>query len=106
MIDTVAERGWLIGTLRITQIFQMIVQAQWVDESAITTLPHIRKEDLHLFSSFSMALPQLCFLTRDDFSRLEKILHKNYHKDEIREVMGFVEGIDLSFFIKKYIIIH
>lgn len=75
----------------------MIVQAQWIDESAITTLPHIRKDDLHLFSSFSTALPKLCFVTRDDYNRLKNILCKDYHEDEIREVTEFVE--------KKYIVI-
>lgn len=84
MIDMVAERGWLSSTLRIMQLFQMIVQARWIDEFAITTLPHIRKEDLHLFSSLSMALPKLCSITYD---KLAKILCKEYSEDQIREVI-------------------
>ncbi|XP_025995580.2 activating signal cointegrator 1 complex subunit 3 isoform X2 [Solenopsis invicta] len=87
MIDTVAERGWLMSTLKIMQLFQMIVQARWIDESAITTLPYIRKEDLHLFSSLSMALPVLCSITGDNYNKLAKILRGGqYREDQIREV--------------------
>lgn len=88
MIDTVAERGWLTSTLRITQLFQMIVQARWIDDSAIMTLPHIRTEDLRLFLSFSMALPMLCSITYDNYNRLAKILREGeYRVDQIREVI-------------------
>jgi len=96
MIDTVAERGWLTSTLRIMQLFQMIVQARWIDESAIMTLPHIKKEDLHLFSSLSMALPILCSITCDNYGRLAKILReREYRVDQIREVIQLKKVIFL-----------
>lgn len=87
MIDTVAERGWLTSTLRIMQLFQMIIQARWHDESALTTLPYIQKEDLQLFSSLSLALPMLCDITYDDYDRLENILRRNYRQTQIYEVI-------------------
>ncbi|XP_025075139.1 activating signal cointegrator 1 complex subunit 3 [Pogonomyrmex barbatus] len=93
MIDTVAERGWLTSTLRIIQLFQMIVQAQWIDESAITTLPHIRKEDLHLFSSFSIALPVLCSITFDNYNKLAKVLQGKYRTDQIREIHQVIKDM-------------
>jgi len=93
MIDTVAERGWLTSTLRITQLFQMIVQARWIDESAIITLPHIRKEDLHLFSSLSLVLPMLCSITNDNYSRLAKILCEEYQENQMHEVIEFINKI-------------
>lgn len=96
MIDTVAERGWLTSTLRIMQLFQMIVQARWIDESAITTLPHIKTEDLHLFSSLSMALPLLCSITSDNYSRLAKILHKGeYRVEQIREIHQVIRDMPM-----------
>lgn len=105
MIDTVAEHGWLSSALRIMQLFQMIVQARWIDESAITTLPCIRKEDLHLFSSCSMALPMLCSITRDNYNRLVKILRGGeYRVDQIREVIKlerYLSDIYLSLHIIK-----
>lgn len=96
MIDTVAERGWLMSTLRIMQLFQMIVQARWIDESAITTLPHIKKEDLYLFSSLSMALPILCSVTYDNYNRLAKILCKGeYRVDQIREIHQVIRDMPI-----------
>ncbi|XP_011704031.1 PREDICTED: activating signal cointegrator 1 complex subunit 3 isoform X2 [Wasmannia auropunctata] len=93
MIDTVAERGWLTSTLRIMQLFQMIVQARWIDESAITTLPYIRKEDLHLFSSLSRALPILCSVTCDNYNKLEKVLRENYRVDQIHEIQQVIRNM-------------
>ncbi|XP_071560788.1 activating signal cointegrator 1 complex subunit 3 [Temnothorax nylanderi] len=99
MIDTVAERGWLTSALRIMQLFQMIVQARWIDESAIMTLPHIRKEDLHLFSSLPMnssALPLLCSITCDNYNRLAKILHEGqYRVDQIREIHQVIKNMPI-----------
>lgn len=90
MIDTVAERGWLTSTLRIMQLFQMIVQARWINESPITTLPHVRKEDLPLFSSLSMAFPILCFITRKNYKKLTKVLCREYSEEQINEVINFI----------------
>ncbi|KYM94799.1 Activating signal cointegrator 1 complex subunit 3 [Cyphomyrmex costatus] len=95
MIDTVAERGWLTSALRIMQLFQMIVQARWIDESAITTLPHIRTEDLRLFSSLSMALPILCSITYDNYNRLAKVLLKEYRVNQIQEIHQVIRDMPI-----------
>ncbi|KMQ96180.1 activating signal cointegrator 1 complex subunit 3 [Lasius niger] len=95
MIDTVAERGWLTSTLTIMQLFQMIIQARWIDESAITTLPHIRKEDLHLFSSLSMALPMLCFTTCNNYNKLAKVLCREYSEEQIREIYQVIKDMPM-----------
>ncbi|XP_072748400.1 activating signal cointegrator 1 complex subunit 3 [Anoplolepis gracilipes] len=95
MIDTVAERGWLTSTLTIMQLFQMIIQARWMDESAITTLPHIKKEDLHLFSSLSIALPALCFNTRNHYNKLTKVLCREYSEEQIREIHEVIKNMPI-----------
>jgi len=72
------------------------VQARWIDESAITTLPHIRKEDLHLFPAQSMALPKLCSITCDNYNRLAKILHGGqYRVDQINEIHQVIKGMPI-----------
>lgn len=86
MVDTVAEHGWLTSTLRIMYLFQMIVQARWVDESAIMSLPHVKMTDLHLFASLSMAFPLLCHMTRDNYDRLATVLREEYTEDQIHEI--------------------
>lgn len=96
MIDTVAERGWLTSTLTIMQLFQMIIQARWIDESAITTLPHIKKEDLSLFSSLLTAFPILCFITRKNYNKLAKVLCREYSEEQINEVINLISKISIS----------
>lgn len=95
MVDTVAERGWLASTLRIMYLFQMIVQARWMDESAITSLPHVKMTDLHLFSSFSMAFSVLCYMTRDDYDMLETALCEEYTEDQIREIHRVIRDMPI-----------
>ncbi len=41
MIDVAADSGWLATTLRLQQLMQMVVQAVWIDDLPVSTLPHI-----------------------------------------------------------------
>lgn len=86
MIDVVAERGWLPSTLRIMQLLQMIIQARWIEESPIATLPHIQKEHLHLFSSLPKCLPALCASLHNNYKKLADALSEEFTSSEIQEV--------------------
>lgn len=88
MIDAVADHGWLANTIMIMNILQMIVQARWIDESAITTLPCINSEHLELFSTFT--LPELCFnMYNKDIRILRKVLNKSFSQEQIYQVNIF-----------------
>ena len=39
MLDIVADEGWLSPALRIVLLLQMIVQARWINENSLLTLP-------------------------------------------------------------------
>ncbi|XP_061176706.1 activating signal cointegrator 1 complex subunit 3-like [Saccostrea echinata] len=41
MLDVSADEGWLVTSLRITQLIQMVVQGRWYHDSALLTLPHM-----------------------------------------------------------------
>ena len=43
MIDVAASEGWLAVTLRIMTLVQMVIQGQWVSDSSLLTLPHIKE---------------------------------------------------------------
>ncbi|XP_031846390.1 activating signal cointegrator 1 complex subunit obelus isoform X2 [Nomia melanderi] len=86
MIDTVAEHGWLVSTLVIIQLLQMIIQARWIDESAILTLPHINSEHLQLFSSLPKILPVLCNTVYDKYNLLLQALGEEFQENEIYEI--------------------
>lgn len=89
MIDIVADRGWLGAALRIMQILQMIIQARWIDEPALLTLPHLEREHLRLFSSLPKSLPKLCAVTQGNYNRLASALQGELNDVEIKEVMKF-----------------
>ncbi|CAL7941276.1 unnamed protein product [Xylocopa violacea] len=86
MVDTVAENGWLSSTLTIINLLQMIIQARWIDESAITTLPHINSEHLQLFSNFSPYLPKLCFIMYNKYSLFRSVLGKEFQEEEMYQI--------------------
>lgn len=49
MLDVVANEGWLVSALGICNLVQMIVQARWLHDSSLLTLPHIDQQNLYLF---------------------------------------------------------
>ncbi|CAD6221327.1 GSCOCG00005149001-RA-CDS [Cotesia congregata] len=85
MIDIVAENGWLVSTLRLIQLMQMIIRARWIDESALTILPHIHREDLSLFDRLPKSLPGFCAYAQN-YSRLSRIFSKKFSDSEIRDI--------------------
>uniref|UniRef100_A0AAR2IX77 Activating signal cointegrator 1 complex subunit 3 n=1 Tax=Pygocentrus nattereri TaxID=42514 RepID=A0AAR2IX77_PYGNA len=49
MLDVAANEGWLVSALSICNLVQMIVQARWLHDSSLLTLPHIEQQNLYLF---------------------------------------------------------
>ncbi|XP_017789582.1 PREDICTED: activating signal cointegrator 1 complex subunit 3 [Habropoda laboriosa] len=86
MIDTVAEQGWLASALMIMHLLQMIIQARWIDESAITTLPHVNSEYLQLFSTLSLILPRLCAVAHSKYNLLVEVLSKELQQEHIYQI--------------------
>ncbi|KAK1135499.1 hypothetical protein K0M31_000088 [Melipona bicolor] len=86
MIDTVAEHGWLASTIMIMNLLQMLIQARWIDEFAITTLPHVNSEHVQLFSTLSLCLPKLCFTMRDKYNILVQVLGKDFQEEQIYQI--------------------
>ncbi|CAK9814213.1 Activating signal cointegrator 1 complex subunit 3 [Anthophora plagiata] len=95
MIDTVAEQGWLASTLMIIHLLQMIIQARWFDESAITTLPYVNSEHLQLFSTLSPILPELCILTRSKYNLLVEILGREFQQEQIYQIHHVIKEMPI-----------
>lgn len=101
MIDVVAEHGWLASALRIMQLLQMVIQARWIDEPAIITLPHVNKEHMPLFYSLPAPLPELCTTTYNNYQLLVDALGKDFQENEIYQIHQIIREmpalcIDLS----------
>ncbi|KAL5009476.1 hypothetical protein ScPMuIL_011781 [Solemya velum] len=41
MLDTVADQGWLVATLQIITLIQMVVQGRWNHDNSLLTLQHM-----------------------------------------------------------------
>lgn len=90
MIDSTAEHGWLASTLLIIQLLQMIIQARWIDEYAITTLPHVHSKHLQLFSVISLVLPVLCTNVYNKYHLLVEILDKEFSENQIEQILQVI----------------
>lgn len=58
MLDVAANEGWLVSALSICNLVQMIVQARWLHDSSLLTLPHIDQRNLYLFRCVDSCLPR------------------------------------------------
>ncbi|KAL8619051.1 hypothetical protein ACOMHN_020749 [Nucella lapillus] len=49
MLDVSADRGWLVTSLQVIQLLQMVVQGHWGHDSSLLTLPHLELYHLPSF---------------------------------------------------------
>ncbi len=49
MLDVCADQGWLVTSLRVIHLIQMVLQGRWANESNLLTLPHIQTYHLACF---------------------------------------------------------
>jgi activating signal cointegrator complex subunit 3 len=85
MIDVSAEHGWLATTLRTQQIMQMVIQARWVQDSPLLTLPHLEAHHVHLFRKKGSQLQTLPGL-RSSWKDTAHILRGELDEGEIQQV--------------------
>jgi len=89
MIDVSAECGWLATTLRTQQIMQMVIQARWIQDSPLLTLPHLEAHHLYLFMKNNnplQTLPGLQSLFCKHYTTLANILRDELNEGEIEQV--------------------
>jgi activating signal cointegrator complex subunit 3 len=89
MIDVCAERGWLATTLHTQQIMQMVIQARWVQDSPLLTLPHLEPHHMYLFTKKGVnlqTLPGLRAVSCKRYSALADILRGELDEGEIEQV--------------------
>ncbi|XP_021913277.1 activating signal cointegrator 1 complex subunit 3 isoform X2 [Zootermopsis nevadensis] len=89
MIDVCAERGWMSTTLRTQQIMQMVIQARWVQDSPLLTLPHLEPHHMYLFMKKGrklQTLPLLRAVSYKHYSALADILRAEFDEGEIEQV--------------------
>ncbi|KAL7288666.1 hypothetical protein TKK_0017394 [Trichogramma kaykai] len=89
MIDVVAERGHLSSTLQVMQLLQMVLQARWVEESALLTLPNVEKEHLYLFDKFPKCLPLFC----SNLAKNSRYFYETFLKEFIETQVNKIQEV-------------
>jgi activating signal cointegrator complex subunit 3 len=83
MIDISAEGGYLVLCLRLVQLMQMIIQARWVTDPPVTTLPEVEKHLIPSKELTELCLPHLCNVALKSYKHFEEIMLKTQleHKE-------------------------
>ena len=95
LIDVCAYKALLSPTILCINLLQMLIQARWITDPDILTLPHIIDRSFtHIFSSY------LCQLTDIKRETLNSMLHSHLTSvqiDDIYEYLLRLPQIELSF---------
>ncbi|XP_055955120.1 activating signal cointegrator 1 complex subunit 3-like [Patella vulgata] len=101
MLDVSADQGWLITSLRVIQIIQMIVQGRWWHDSSLLQLPHMTTYHTYCFRPQSGgakkkgfpdikapvdSLPELMAVCDNKFEALSSMLDGEMNPNHINEV--------------------
>ncbi|KAL4233009.1 activating signal cointegrator 1 complex subunit [Mactra antiquata] len=115
MLDVCADQGWLVTSLRITQLIQMIVQGRWWHDSSLLTLPHVtpyhiycfklKKNKLSANNGRLETLPELITVCDGHYDVLNNMLNgemEKQHIDQIYQVLTKLPQIEVRFTLKGW----
>lgn len=89
MIDISADAGYLVLCLQSVQLMQMIIQARWITDPPIITLPDVEKYLIPSQILPSLCLPHLCNLALKSYKKYEEIiLQTQLEHEEIEKVIS------------------
>jgi len=90
MIDISAKAGYLVLCLKLVQLMQMVIQARWVTDPPVITLPEVEKHLIPTKELPSLCLPRLCSVALKSYEQFEEImLRTQLEHDEILKVKYF-----------------
>uniref|UniRef100_A0AAV2MBR4 Activating signal cointegrator 1 complex subunit 3 n=1 Tax=Knipowitschia caucasica TaxID=637954 RepID=A0AAV2MBR4_KNICA len=108
MLDVCANEGWLVASLCVCQLVQMVVQGRWTHDSSLLTLPHIEKHHLYLFRKWSNrkgssdrggftgpieGLPELMEVCGGRESVFASILGQEFQHSQINQAWSFLSHL-------------
>ncbi|KPI98758.1 Activating signal cointegrator 1 complex subunit 3 [Papilio xuthus] len=93
MIDTSAENGWLSVCLSCQLLMQCIVQARWLSDSPLTTLPHVDSQHLYIFSHMTRDTNKPCTMLNGlkvacmrNYELLAKYCRREFEEYQIEQI--------------------
>ncbi|XP_035776945.1 activating signal cointegrator 1 complex subunit 3-like [Anopheles albimanus] len=91
MIDISAEQGWLATTLRIQQLMQCIIQARWLHDPVVMSLPNVESHNASVFKRIKtdfpfLVLPGLKETCSRHYEKLAEPLRQEFDEPEIEQI--------------------
>ena len=109
LLDVSADQGWLVTSLQVIHLVQMVIQAAWWDRSCLLTLPHVTNYHLYSFRTANRklieTLPQLMDAVGGRYDRLHDMLQDELTKqqvDQIFTVLNQLPQIDVKISVKGW----
>ncbi|XP_063773108.1 activating signal cointegrator 1 complex subunit 3 isoform X1 [Pseudophryne corroboree] len=120
MLDVAAHHGSLVTVLNITYLVQMVIQARWIQESCLLTVPFVEKHHLHLFRKWTSrkrisnsedvtgpieCLPELIAACQSKADIFTSIVERELQATHISQAWNFVSNlpvIDVQLTIKGW----
>jgi activating signal cointegrator complex subunit 3 len=100
LIDLAAHKAFLGPTILCIELLQMIIQARWITDDDIMTLPHI--DDRSIARLCPLRLCQLLEKKHDEFTTMFSECLSRQQIDEIYEHVTRLPQIELNFCIRGF----
>ncbi|KAL3883314.1 hypothetical protein ACJMK2_029590 [Sinanodonta woodiana] len=120
MLDTVADEGWLVTSLRVVMLIQMVIQGRWWHDNTLLTLPNFMPYHIHClrpregtakkkgFPELKApieTLPELMAICDGKFDPLEAMLGDEMspqHQEQVYQVLCRLPQISVTLTIKGW----
>ncbi|XP_067094233.1 activating signal cointegrator 1 complex subunit 3 [Osmerus mordax] len=110
MLDVAANEGWLVTALSVCNLVQMVVQARWLHDSSLTTLPHVEHTHLALFRKWGTrkgrggggasgysgpieSLPELMAACQGKENTFAAILGEEFQPSQVAQAWAFLSQL-------------
>ncbi|KAK2190738.1 hypothetical protein NP493_71g03022 [Ridgeia piscesae] len=95
MLDVSADQGWLVTSLHVIHLIQMVVQGRWLGDNSLLCLPHVQPHHLSCFivPGSRRRLPLDC---------LPELMHAVDRQPQIHDVLVHLPVINVSLNLKGW----
>ncbi|WAR07339.1 ASCC3-like protein [Mya arenaria] len=110
MLDVSADQGWLVTSLGIVTLVQMLVQGRWWTDNTLLTLPHLTPYHTHCFRSRAKGalletLPEVMETCEGRYPALADMLKGELdtnHIEQVYAVLCKLPQIEVTFTLQGY----
>lgn len=112
MLDTCADQGWVVTSLYVINLLQMVIQGHWCNKNTLLTLPHVMPYHLNCFRISKKgghhevldSLPELIAVTDGKFEFLLDMLKGEMthgHIEQVYQVLTKLPQLEVNLKVKN-----